>query len=116
MTSDEMRECPCGDPESCAEAVPGYRCKAGRTIWQSDPRDEQIAMLRKLLAVARCPDSECDGEGTTVVRVCCGNGVPDGHGGQDCCGCPEPAPAPCQWCDERREALAQHESKEASDG
>jgi hypothetical protein len=25
-----MRECICSDPEKCIQAVPGYRCKAGR--------------------------------------------------------------------------------------
>lgn len=32
--SISIRHCNCADPENCTQAVPGYVCKAGRTIWQ----------------------------------------------------------------------------------
>jgi hypothetical protein len=31
--------CKCTDPENCTQAVPGYVCKAGRTIWQDASTD-----------------------------------------------------------------------------
>lgn len=29
-----FRYCNCVDPENCKQAVTGYACRAGRTIWQ----------------------------------------------------------------------------------
>jgi hypothetical protein len=34
IEADFERHCNCFDPENCTQAVPGFICKAGRTIWQ----------------------------------------------------------------------------------
>src|SRR3990167_6071553 len=49
---------------------------------------EQMEHLKKLLAVAKCPDPDCDNNGTIAVRI-----------SDD-----EWEPQQCQWCDEKRRA------------
>jgi hypothetical protein len=52
-----MRECLCADPQNCTEAVPGYRCKAGRSV---------------LSIPATCPDCGAghSAPGWSVVHDC----------------------------------------------
>jgi hypothetical protein len=59
-------------------------------------KDAEIERMAGLLRSARCPDYHCDNDGTTAV-------------GFDPCGSPDPGP--CQWCHDRREALAATEEK-----
>lgn len=51
---------------------------------------EEIGINAKFLEVARCPDADCDNKGTIAVRI-----------SDD-----EWEPQQCQWCDERRKAIA----------
>jgi hypothetical protein len=37
---NKPRECYCADPENCKQAVPGYVCKAGHTVWQDDSQSD----------------------------------------------------------------------------
>jgi len=53
-------------------------------------KDKEIARATKLLELARCPDTDCDNNGTIAVRV-----------SDD-----EWEPQQCQWCDEKRQLLA----------
>jgi len=49
----------------------------------------EISKLRELLAFAKCPDEDCDGQGFSVV--------PDGDGSA--------MQQQCQWCHERKELI-----------
>jgi hypothetical protein len=73
---------------------------------------QQCDELLALLKIAQCP--QCDGSGIVMevrqicVPACCGKPLRTG----ECCGNPDPAPelihepAPCQWCEERKAAIA----------
>jgi hypothetical protein len=51
------------------------------------------ATIKELLRVARCPDPNCDGNGSSW------------HAGWSGAGEPEQVQHECQWCDERTKAL-----------
>jgi len=86
---------------------------------RADLAAERERELVGLLRIARCPDRNCDNEGTTVRMVertapeCCGHFNDDGS----CCGDAtagveaEPEPEPCQWCHARGAMIATHESQ-----
>lgn len=37
LRRNAVRECICADPENCTQAVPGYRCRAGRSCGDRTP-------------------------------------------------------------------------------
>ena len=78
-------------------------CEDGRIVigfpeeQQFDCPDCTAGKLRTLLAKARCPDPDCDGEGTCAAMV---PGY-DGEGDIDVW--------ECQWCAERKALLGEPE-------
>lgn len=56
--------------------------------------DNELARLKDLLQIARCPDPNCDGKGTVVL------GEYQHNSGEV-----EPHLEQCQWCAERDSAL-----------
>ena len=63
----------------------------------ASPVREEFQRLREALAKAKCPDPDCDGEGTCAAMV---PGY-DGEGDIDCW--------ECQWCAERKALLGEME-------